>query len=77
MSMILTLAANLRHRRRVRRAIREMAALNNDTLRDIGIERGNIPQLVESMMAKQGPAGSEVPVATKDTDIALRDGAPA
>ena len=28
--------------RRIHRAIRELSELNDDTLRDIGIERGNI-----------------------------------
>ena len=41
---------SLRHRRRVQRAIRELSSLSNATLEDIGIERGNIPDIVEEMM---------------------------
>ena len=39
------------HRRlKVNRAVRELSRLDNGTLLDIGIERGNITELVESMI---------------------------
>jgi len=41
----------INHRRRVNRAIRELDDLNDDVLKDIGIVRGNIPELVDQMMA--------------------------
>lgn len=40
----------IKHRREINRAIRELSALSNETLRDIGIERGNIVELVEQQM---------------------------
>ncbi len=50
------LISSLKHRRRVNRAIHELSRLSNATLKDIGVERGNIPQLVEEMM--KDPASS-------------------
>jgi|GEM_PF-3275227 len=44
------LISSFKHRRRVNRAIHELSRLSNATLKDIGVERGNIPQLVEAMM---------------------------
>ena len=39
------------HRRiRINRVVRELSALNDDILRDIGVERGNIHELVEQMV---------------------------
>ena len=39
------------HRRiRINRVVRELSALNDDILRDIGVERGNISELVEQMV---------------------------
>ena len=40
----------LGHRYRLRRTIRELDSLSDATLKDIGIERGNIPALVEEML---------------------------
>lgn len=50
------LISSLKHRRRVNRAIHELSRLSNATLNDIGVERGNIPQLAEEMMKE--PASS-------------------
>lgn len=47
----MNLINRIKHRRNVKRAIRELSALSNETLRDIGIERGNIAELVEQLMS--------------------------
>lgn len=49
---MMSLINTIKHRRKVNHAIRELSLLSNETLRDIGIERGNIPQMVEQMMAE-------------------------
>ena len=43
----------IKHRRRVNRAIRELNILNDDVLKDIGVERGSIPELAAQLMASQ------------------------
>ena len=49
----MNLITRINRRRRINRAIRELAALNDDTLKDIGVERGNIADLVEAMIDGQ------------------------
>lgn len=46
----LGLIDRFRHRRRVIRAERELSKLSDETLRDIGVERGNIPDIVGKLM---------------------------
>ena len=66
---------SLGHRRRVRRAIRELNSLSDATLKDIGVERGNIANVVEEMLepAPLPHKRSESP----DTDYSLTGGAAA
>ena len=40
----------IRRRYRINRAVRELSRLDNDMLRDIGIERANINAMVENMI---------------------------
>ena len=47
---------SIKYRRRVRRAIRELSKLSNETLKDIGVERGNIPEIVAETMRKSALA---------------------
>ena len=52
----LGLIESIKYRRRVRRAIRELSRLSNETLKDIGVERGNIPEIVAETMRKSALA---------------------
>ena len=54
---------SIKRRRKLNRAVRELSALSNETLRDIGIERGNIPQLVAQMMQEEAKAAPTVTTA--------------
>ena len=40
----------IKYRRKVRRTVLELSALSDAMLKDIGIERGNIPALVEETL---------------------------
>jgi uncharacterized protein YjiS (DUF1127 family) len=40
----------IKRRRRANRIIRVLSALSDDTLKDIGIERSNIPMIAESLL---------------------------
>lgn len=47
-------AAVVRVRQR-RRAIRELARMSDARLADLGIPRGQIPEVVDGLVARQGP----------------------
>lgn len=53
------LIERLRYRRRVNLAIHELSRLSDDTLKDIGVERGNIPDIVAGLI--EVPAGKSTP----------------
>jgi uncharacterized protein YjiS (DUF1127 family) len=68
----------IKHRRRVNRAIRELNILNDDVLKDIGVERANIPELVGQLMASQTKPEvkqKSVSSASTHTDHPVADGA--
>lgn len=46
----MNLLHKLNRRRRINKAVRELMELNDETLRDIGIERGDIHDLVVKMI---------------------------
>lgn len=46
----MNLINRIKRRRQINRAMRELSNLNDQTLADIGIERGNIAALVEEMI---------------------------
>ena len=51
--------AALRRWRRRRKAIAELAALNDHMLRDIGVSRGAIRELVDAQLRHEAEAGAE------------------
>ena len=44
----------IKYRRKVRRSIRELNGLSDATLNDIGVERRNIPEIVEETISAPG-----------------------
>ena len=48
----MTLINRIKRRHQINRTIRELSDLSDETLKDIGIERGNIAKLVENRMRK-------------------------
>ena len=49
----MNLFARINRRYRINRAVRELSALNNEILRDIGIERGDITGMVEHLIDQE------------------------
>ena len=59
--------ANRIHRRlKINRVVKELSALNDDILRDIGIERANIRGLVETMVDAKAAQTITVETATRE-----------
>jgi len=48
-------AAAIRLLRQRRKAIGELARMSNQRLEDLGIPRGQIPEVVDGLIARQGP----------------------
>lgn len=75
------LVNRINRRLKINRAVRELSVLNDDILRDIGIERGNIHELVEKMVDAGASRAMKVETARHehiaDTDIHARAGAAA
>jgi len=46
---------DLRRYQQRRQAIRELSRMSDWRLRDLGIERGHIAEVVDGLMARQGP----------------------
>lgn len=74
----MNIISKIKHRRRINRAVRELSALSNETLRDIGVERANIAHLVEQMMRDEMvPGTAAVQRSVKGRHHPLPDGAAA
>ena len=76
----MSLFTRINRRYRINRAVRELAALNDEVLRDIGIERGNIASMVEHMIDQDSIQTRSLKTGTKDSahnDFHLTGGATA
>ena len=76
----MSLFTRINRRYRINRAVRELSALNNEVLRDIGIERGNIAAMVEHMIDQESVPSRSIKTVTKDSvhkDFHLTGGATA
>ena len=76
----MSIFTRINRRYQIHRAVRELSALNNETLRDIGIERRNIASMVEHMIDQNVTQPTSVRAVARDRarkDLHLTGGAAA